>query len=125
MNTDVTAKIKMLKSSQECLVCGLLSLLALVGVPFAILAVATREDAERGFTAFCYAVSILSLIGVPFALATMVTASKVRRSETKYWNAARPYRILGGVCAVASLVSAFLVGTLLVFLAANSRLFGT
>ncbi len=125
MNNDAIAKIKMLKSSQECLTFGLLSLLALIGVPFAIVATATREDSGGGgITGFCFLIAILSLVGFPFAVAAMVVSAKVRPSEKKYWNAARPYRIVGGVCAIFSVVSSFLVGALVGFLIANANLFG-
>ena len=36
MNTDATAKIKMLKSSMRCFVFGLLGLIPLIGLPFAL-----------------------------------------------------------------------------------------
>ena len=36
MNTDATVKIKMLKSSLRCFICGLLALIPLFGFPFAI-----------------------------------------------------------------------------------------
>lgn len=38
MNTDASAKIKMLNSSMRCFVFGLLGLIPLVGLPFAIAA---------------------------------------------------------------------------------------
>jgi hypothetical protein len=36
MNADASAKIKMLKSSMRCLVFGLLGLIPLIGLPFAL-----------------------------------------------------------------------------------------
>jgi hypothetical protein len=38
MNADIEAKIQMLKSSLTCFICGLLGLLPLIGLPFAIAA---------------------------------------------------------------------------------------
>ena len=38
MNSDPEAKIRMLKGSLHCLVCGLLGLLPVIGLPFAIVA---------------------------------------------------------------------------------------
>jgi hypothetical protein len=38
MNTDAEAKIRMLKNSLRCFVCGLLGLLPVIGLPFAITA---------------------------------------------------------------------------------------
>jgi len=38
MNADTEAKIKMLKNSLRCFVCGLLGLLPVIGLPFAIAA---------------------------------------------------------------------------------------
>lgn len=38
MNTDLEARIQMLKSSLECFIWGLLGLLPLIGFPFAIVA---------------------------------------------------------------------------------------
>ncbi|MGA2281271.1 MAG: hypothetical protein ABSG80_13305 [Verrucomicrobiota bacterium] len=38
MNADTEAKIRMLKSSLRCFVCGLLGLLPVIGLPFAIAA---------------------------------------------------------------------------------------
>jgi hypothetical protein len=38
MNTDIEARIQMLKGSLACFVCGLLGLLPLIGFPFAIAA---------------------------------------------------------------------------------------
>ena len=38
MNTDIEAKIQMLKSSLECFAFGLLGLLPLIGFPFAVVA---------------------------------------------------------------------------------------
>ena len=38
MNTDASAKIKMLNSSMQCFVFGLLGLIPVIGLPFAIAA---------------------------------------------------------------------------------------
>jgi hypothetical protein len=38
MNADTEAKIKLLKNSLRCFVCGLLGLLPVIGLPFAIAA---------------------------------------------------------------------------------------
>ena len=38
MNTDASAKIKMLNSSMQCFVFGLLGLIPLIGLPFALAA---------------------------------------------------------------------------------------
>jgi hypothetical protein len=38
MNADTEAKIRMLKNSLRCFVCGLLGLLPVIGLPFAIAA---------------------------------------------------------------------------------------
>lgn len=38
MNADIEARIRMLKSSLECFVFGLLGLLPLIGLPFAMVA---------------------------------------------------------------------------------------
>jgi hypothetical protein len=38
MNTDVSAKIKMLNSSMQCFVFGMLGLIPVIGLPFALAA---------------------------------------------------------------------------------------
>jgi len=48
MNTDASAKIKMLKSSLQCCVCGLLGLLPVIGLPFAIAALVISGRVRAG-----------------------------------------------------------------------------
>jgi magnesium-transporting ATPase (P-type) len=122
MNPNAAAKIKMLKRSRECLVSGLISLVVLIGVPFAMMAMASKEDRPRGFFGFCFFISVLSLVGLPFAVATIVSSAKVRAGERKFWNAARPYRIIGGVCAMLALIASFIVIALVGFLITNGDL---
>ena len=123
MNNDSAAKIKMLQSSQKCLVFGLLSLVTLVGVPFAVMAAASRGD-ESSFSGFCFFISVLSMAGFPFAIATIFLSTTVRAKEKRFWNAARPYRILGDVCSGLAIIASFVIVALTTFLIMNSRLFG-
>jgi hypothetical protein len=123
MNPDAAAKLKMLKGSQKCLVCGLTSLITLIGIPFAIMAMALREDSPRGFFGFCFFMAVLSVAGIPFVAATMVNSVKVRVGERRFWNAARPYRISGEICAMLAVIAAFIVGALITFLIMNGDLF--
>jgi hypothetical protein len=122
MNLTAATKIKMIKSSQLCLVTGLISLAALIGVPFALMALETREDNSRTVFQFSLFVSVLSLGGIPFAVATLVTSAKVRVIERKFWNAARPYRIAGGVCAMLAIVTVLIVIGLMSIIVVNGGL---
>ena len=124
MNIQAASKIKMLIGSLRWFVFGLISLITLIGVPFAILAVASRGD-DSGFSGFCFFLSALSLAGFPFAAATIAVSMKVRADEKRFWNAARPYRILGDVCAGFAVIASFVIGALVVFFILNSNLFGT
>jgi hypothetical protein len=123
MNNQAVAKIRMHQRSQQCLWCGLVSLLTLIGVPFAMLALAARGDRDF-FFGLCFFFAVLSLAGFPFALATVVMSVKVRGSEKKLWNAARPYRILGAVCAMLNIIASSVVTAIVSFLIVNRNLFG-
>ncbi len=112
----------MLKSSQECLTFGLFSLVTLIGIPFAIMAMATRG--EGWFPGFCCVIALLSLIGFPFAAASLVTSAKAHKFEKNLWNAAKPFRMVGGICVIANFVATFLVALMVGFLIANAALFG-
>jgi hypothetical protein len=48
MNPDAAAKIKMMKASLRCLFLGLLGLLPVIGLPFAILALVTSGTVRSG-----------------------------------------------------------------------------
>jgi hypothetical protein len=48
MNADTEAKIQMLKSSLQCHVCGLLGLLPVIGLPFAIAALVISGRVRAG-----------------------------------------------------------------------------
>ena len=124
MNNNPVAKIKMLKGSQKCLVFGTVSLLTLIGVPFALMATASRENEPRVFFGFCLCISVLSVVGFPFAVATIVTSVKVRAYEKILWNAARPYRIVGAACAALGVISSFIVIVLIIFIIMNTNLVG-
>jgi len=123
MNSPVD-KIQMLKDSQKCLFFGLLSLLSMVGVPFAAMAMASRDSGTSGFVGFCLFMSVLSAAGLPFAVLTVVLSAEVRGFEKELWNPARPYRIVGAICAIIALASSFFVLALVIFLIRNSSLFG-
>ena len=48
MNADAEAKIRMLKSSLHCYVCGLLGLLPVLGLPFAFAALVFSVEVRAG-----------------------------------------------------------------------------
>jgi len=48
MNTDAEAKIRMLKNSLRCFVCGLLGLLPVIGLPFAFAALVLSGQVRAG-----------------------------------------------------------------------------
>jgi len=48
MNADTAAKVRMLKSSLHCCVCGLLGLLPGIGLPFAIAALVISGKVRAG-----------------------------------------------------------------------------
>ena len=126
MNADAAAKIKLLEDSQKCLTFGLISLATLIGVPFSIMAVASREpgSGDQPFFGFCFCLAVLSMAGFPFALLAIVASVKVRTRERELWNAARPYRIVGGLCAMLAVIASFVVVALITFLVVNSYLYG-
>jgi magnesium-transporting ATPase (P-type) len=120
MNADIPiAKMRMLQSSMRCFVFGLLGLPPVVGVLFAMMAMATQGDEPRVFFGFCFVVSLLSMVGFPFAVMTLVISAMVRAKEKIYWNAARSYRVLGVTCAMFGVVSSFVVLALIIFLITN------
>jgi hypothetical protein len=98
MNATAATKINMIKSSQLCLVSGLISLATLIG-------------------------SVLSMGGVPFAAATLVMSTKVRAGERRFWNAARPYRVAGDLCAILAVLAAFIVIGLVCIIFASGDLY--
>jgi len=122
MNNPVD-KLQMFKDSHRCLIMGLVSLLSLVGVPFAMMATASRSG-EPGIFWFCFFISLLSAGGFPFALITLVISVEVRAREREMWNAARPYRVAGAICAMIALIDSFVVIALVTFLFSTSSLFG-
>jgi len=123
MNATAATKINMIKSSQLCLVSGLISLATLIGVPFAVLALAAKGDEPRTFFQFCLFISVLSMGGVPFAAATLVMSTKVRAGERRFWNAARPYRVAGDLCAILAVLAAFIVIGLVCIIFASGDLY--
>ena len=124
MNNAAVAKIEMLKGSLRCFTYGLLGFLPTIGIPFAIMAVASREGEPRLFCGFCFCIASLSMAGLPFALVALVISTKVYFRERKLWNAARSYRMWGGLCAMLGVLSSFVVGALTIFLISNSSVFG-
>jgi hypothetical protein len=101
MNHAVTdAKIRMLKSSLTCFAYGLLGLLPLVSLPFAMMALASRGPLFFEFVFLCS----LPMVGLPFALAALWISGRVRVQEKQFWNAAKPYRVWGTVCAALGAV---------------------
>ena len=76
MNTEAEAKIRMLKNSLRCFVCGLLGLLPVIGLPFAItalvsywvLAGAGRVRQVMGETGIRILVRIMGLLLVALAM---------------------------------------------------------
>ncbi len=123
MSGDPLIKVNMLRSSLKCLACGLISLVALAGLPFVIMAMASKGD-DTGFHGFCLFISVLSLAGFPFALTAIFASRRVRVAERKFWNAARPHRIVGKVCALLAFIAAVVVGIVSVFLILNRTMFG-
>jgi len=127
MNADAAAKIKLLEDSQKCLAFGLISLVTLMGVPFSIMALASRQPGDPGenpFSWFCFCLAFFSLAGLPFALLTIVVSAKVRAGEKELWNAAQPYRIVGALCAKLALIASFVIVAFITFLVVNSYLYG-
>jgi hypothetical protein len=121
MSLESVAKLTMLKRSLRCMVFGLVSLAAWIGVPFILLAMSVRDESSaRGLFAFCYTVSVLSLGSVPFAVATAVFSAQAHAGEKKFWNAARPYRIVGVSCAILSILAATFVLIFVLYLTANN-----
>jgi len=126
MNADAATKIKLLEDSQKCLAFGLISLVTLLGVPFSIMAMASREPgrSDNPIFVFCFCLAFFSLAGLPCALLAMVASVKVRARERELWNAARPYRIVGGLCAMLALIASFIIMALIAFMMLNSYLYG-
>ena len=122
MNPVTSAKLKMLEGSQRCLAFGLISLVTLMGVPFAIMATASRGE-EHGFSGFCFLISVLAMSGFPFAVLASGLSVKVRVQEKRFWNAARPYRIIGEICAMLAVIASFIVVALIIFLIGSGDLF--
>ena len=99
-HTVADAKIRMLKSSLKCYAYGLLGLLPLVSLPFAVMALGSRGPLFFEFAFLC----ALPMAGLPFAFAALWISGRVRTSEKQFWNAARPYRVWGVVCGALGAV---------------------
>jgi hypothetical protein len=112
------AKIQMLKGSMRCFVFGLLGLLPAIGLPFALMAMASR-DHPRVFFWFCFVISVFSIIGLPLAVVALMNSAQVRAREKLYWNAAGHYRVLGDVGAIFGIIVSFIVIVLIAYIIMN------
>lgn len=112
------AKLKMLKGSIRCFAFGLFGLSPAIGVPFVLMAMASR-DHPRVFFGFCFIISVFSLIGLPLAIVALITSAQMHAKEKLYWNAAKPYRIWGSLSAMIGLIASSIVIMLIAFMIMN------
>ena len=72
MNADAEAKIRMLKNSLRCFVCGLLGLLPAIGVPFAFAALVLSGQVRTGQKKYWNAARPYWICGVISAIAGLL-----------------------------------------------------
>ncbi|HVU26370.1 MAG TPA: hypothetical protein VHG71_01375 [Verrucomicrobiae bacterium] len=77
MNADAIAKIKMLKGSLHCLAFGLLSLLPIIGLPFALVALWISGSVRRQEKRFWNAARPYRLCGVACAAISAILWSGI------------------------------------------------
>ncbi|HUB87207.1 MAG TPA: hypothetical protein VMB22_04900 [Verrucomicrobiae bacterium] len=122
---DAEIKIKMINGSFRCLFFGLVGLLPVAGILFALMAMASQADSPDSFFRpspffnLCLGVSLFSLAGFPFAVTALVLSLKARASEKRFWNAARTFRIVGNNCASLGIIFTVITTGFLFYLITN------
>lgn len=95
MNVQAATKIKMLKASMRCMVFGLLALLPLIGLPFAVAALWLSGQVRRQERQFWNAAKPYRLIGIIcaalgtitwFLIGGLIALNAIANSDYNPWN---------------------------------------
>ena len=86
MNASADAKIKMLNSSLQCFVCGMLGLLPVIGLPFAVAALVISGKVRAGQKKYWNAARSYWISGIAYAVAGTVFWSFILILIIFYWR---------------------------------------